>query len=126
MKPKKIAVFYQTAGKTQLPKRLIVGKDRAAGKVLAGKSVIFAFCGVVGSKGRTPPAAFYKKAGYRFPEKVAVASERQSGSFLEQDSTTVPKSAYLRFCPFGKSCWGVPSPNPAMRLVPLENPTKNT
>ena len=44
----------------------------------------------------------------------------------EQDSTTVPKSAYLRFCPFGKSCWGVPSPNPAMRLVPLENPTKNT
>ena len=29
-------------------------KDRAAGKVLAGKSVIFAFCGVVGSKGRTP------------------------------------------------------------------------
>ena len=31
---------------------------------------------------------------------------------------------YLRFCPFGKSCWGVPSPNPAMRLVPLENPTK--
>ena len=31
----------------------------------------------------------------------------------EQDSTTVPKSAYLRFCPFGKSCWGVPSPNPA-------------
>jgi hypothetical protein len=112
--------------KTQFPKRLIVGKDHAAGKVLAGKSVIFAFCGVVGSKGRTPPAAFYKKAGYRFPEKVAVASERQSGSFLEQDSTTVPKSAYLRFCPFGKSCWGVPSPNPAMRLVPLENPTKNT
>jgi len=41
----------------QLPKRLIVGKDRAAGKVFAGKSVIFAFCGVVGSKGskgRTP------------------------------------------------------------------------
>ena len=23
-----------------------------------------------------------------------------------------------------ESCWGVPSPNPAMRLVPLENPTK--
>ncbi len=31
----------------------------------------------------------------------------------EQDSTTVPKFAYLRFCPFGKSCWGVPSQNPA-------------
>ena len=34
--------FFQIAGKTQLPKRLIVGKNRAAGKVLAGKSVIFA------------------------------------------------------------------------------------
>lgn len=88
MKPKKAAIF-QTAGKTQLPKRPIVGKDRATKKVLAGKSVIFAFCSVVGSKGRTPPAAFYEKAGYRFPEKVAVASERQSGSFLEQDSTAV-------------------------------------
>ena len=58
---KKDCRFFQTAGKTQLPKRLIVGKDYAAGKVLAGKSVIFAFCGVVGSKGRTPPVAFYKK-----------------------------------------------------------------
>jgi len=42
-----------------------------------------------------------KKAGYRFPEKVAVASERQSGSFLEQDSTAVPKFAYRSFCPCG-------------------------
>ena len=49
---------------------------------------------------------------------------RRNAEVTEQDSTTVPKSAYLRFCPFGKSCWGVPSPNPAMRLVPLENPTK--
>ena len=48
----------------------------------------------------------------------------ESGSFSEQDSTTVPKSAYLRFYPCGKSCWGVPSPNPAMRLVPLEKPSK--
>ena len=59
------------------------------------------------------PTALYEKSWLRFLKKVAVASERQSGSFLEQDSTTVPKSAYLRFCPFGKSCWGVPSPNPA-------------
>ena len=59
------------------------------------------------------PAALYEKSWLRFSEKVAVGSERQSGSFLEQDSTTVPKSAYLRFFPFGKSCWGVPSPNPA-------------
>lgn len=42
-----------------------------------------------------------KKAGYRFPEKVAVASEQQSGSFLEQDSTAVPKFAFRSFCPCG-------------------------
>ena len=53
MKPKKAAIF-QTAGKTQLPKRLIVGKDRAAGKVLAGKSVHSALLWFVGSKGKTP------------------------------------------------------------------------
>ena len=32
-------------------------------------------------------AALYKKVGYDFLEKVAVGSKRQSGSFLEQDST---------------------------------------
>ena len=37
-----IPVFYQAAGKTQLLKRLIVGKDQAAGKVFARK------------RGRTP------------------------------------------------------------------------
>ena len=62
------------------------------------------------------------------PAPFALCTEKpgqgQSAAVTEQDSTTVPKSAYLRFCPFGKSCWGVPSPNPAMRLVPLENPTK--
>ncbi|HBH3728586.1 TPA: hypothetical protein KSK60_003837 [Clostridioides difficile] len=72
------------------------------------------------AKRSQPNALCVKKSWLRFPEKVAVGSERQSGSFLEQDSTTVPKSAYLRFCPFGKSCWGVPSPNPAMRHTPLK------
>ena len=90
MKPKKAAIF-QTAGKTQLPKRPIVGKDRATKKVLAGKSVIFAFCSVVGSKGRTPPAAFYEKAGYRFPEKVAVASEGNPADFYEKVGCNFPK-----------------------------------
>ena len=69
----------------QLPKRLIVGKDRAAGKVLAGKSVIFAFCGVVGSKGENaslPP--FMKKAGYRFLKKVAVANEGNPVAFYKK------------------------------------------
>ena len=121
---KKDCRFFQTASKTQFPKRLIVGKDHAAGKVLAGKSVIFAFCGVVGSKGRTPPAAFYKKAGYRFPEKVAVASERQSGSFLEQDSTAVPKFAYRSFCPCGKLVGECLPQTLLMRLAPLKNPSK--
>ena len=86
----------------QLPKRLIVGKDRAAGKVLTEKSVHSALLWFVGSKGENAsPQPFMKKAGYRFPEKVAVASERQSGSFLEQDSTAVPKFAYRSFCPCG-------------------------
>ena len=35
-------------------------------------------------------------------------------SCVEQVSTTVPKSAILRFCPSRETCWGVPSPNPAM------------
>ena len=48
-----------------------------------------------------PPAAFYEKSWLRFPEKVAVGSERQSGSFLEQDSTTVPNFTNRSFCPAG-------------------------
>ena len=38
----------------------------------------------------------------------------QSAAVTEQVSTTVPKSAILRFCPSRETCWGVPSPNPAM------------
>ena len=99
---KKDCRFFHTAGKTQLPKRLIVGKDRTAGKVLAGKSVYSALLWFVGSKGENAsPQPFMKKAGYRFPEKVAVGSERQFGSFLEQDSTAVPKFAFRSFCPCG-------------------------
>ena len=56
--------------------------------------------------------------------KTTKATAEEVGSFVEQDSTTVPKSAYLRFCPCGKSCWGVPSPHPAMRLAPLEKTSK--
>ena len=56
------------------------------------------------------------------PEKVAVGSERQSGSFLEQDSTEVPKFTFCSFLPLRESCWGVTSPNPAMRLVLLKIP----
>ncbi len=56
------------------------------------------------------------------PLRIAAKSAvEESGSFLEQDSTTVPKSAYLRFCPCGKSCWGVPSPNPAYAACAAKN-----
>ena len=46
---------------------------------------------VVGSKWRTPPAAFYEKAGYRFPEKVAVASEGNPADFYEKVGCDFPK-----------------------------------
>ena len=48
------------------------------------------------------------------------AGERRS--FSEQDSTTVPKFAYPLILPLRESCWGVPSPNPALRPAPLIPP----
>ena len=57
------------------------------------------------------------------PVPFALCTEKpgqgQSAAYLEQVSTTVPKSAILRFCPSRETCWGVPSPNPALRLAPL-------
>ena len=56
------------------------------------------------------------------PAPFALCTEKprqgQSAAVLEQVSTTVPKSAILRFCPSRETCWGVPSPNPALRLAP--------
>ena len=52
------------------------------------------------------------------------AGAGKSTAYLEQVSTTVPKSAILRFCPSRETCWGVPSPNPAMRLAPLIPPSR--
>ncbi|MDY3231278.1 MAG: hypothetical protein SOX46_06860 [Clostridiaceae bacterium] len=66
---KEIPVFYQTADRTQLPKRLIVGKDQAAGKVPAGKSVHSAFLWFVGNKGRTPARNPFEKTSCDFPKK---------------------------------------------------------
>jgi len=121
---KKDCRFFHTAGKTQLPKRLIVGKDRTAGKVLAGKSVYSALLWFVGNKGENAsPQPFMKKAGYRFPEKVAVRSERQFGSFLEQDSR-MGKIRFSLILPMRESCWGVPSPNPAYPLRGNKNSVK--
>ena len=60
------AVTPMRAGKTQLPKRLIVGKDRAAGKVFAGKTVIFAFCGFVGSEREIIAAGSWRNSRLRY------------------------------------------------------------
>jgi len=55
------------------------------------------------------------------PLRIAAKSAvEESGSFLEQDSTEVPKFALRLFLPLRESCWGVPSPNPAMRPVGRE------
>ena len=70
------------------------------------------------------PAALYEKSWLRFSEKVAVASERQSGSFLEQDSTEVPKFAYRSFCPCGNLVGECLPQTLLMRLAPLKNPSK--
>ena len=68
---------------------------------------------IFSEKGKRPSTAGRKPRPVR--SMYAKTRQGQSAAVLEQDSTTVPKSAYLRFCPFGKSCWGVPSPNPACR-----------
>ncbi|WP_273433155.1 hypothetical protein [Clostridium sp. AF02-29] len=85
--------FFHTAGKTEFLKRLIVGKDHAAGKVLAGKSVHSALLWFVGSKEENAsPPPFMKKAGYRFPEKVAVASEGNPAVFMKKSVAISQKS----------------------------------
>jgi len=65
-----ICETYCTLSKTQFPKRLIVGKDRAAGKVLAGKSVHSALLWFVGNKGENAsPPPFIKKLVIDFSKK---------------------------------------------------------
>ena len=65
------------------------------------------------------PAALYEKSWLRFSEKVAVGSERQSGIFLEQDSTAVPKFAFHSFCPCGNLVGECLPQTLLMRLTPL-------
>ena len=72
------------------------------------------------AKRSQPNALCVKKSWLRFPEKVAVGSERQSGSFLEQDSTTVPKFAYRSFCPGGNLVGECLPQTLLWRLKPLE------
>ena len=67
---------------------------------------------IFGEKEKRPPTAGRKSCSVRsMYEKTRLG---QSAAVTEQVSTTVPKSAILRFCPSRETCWGVPSPNPAM------------
>ena len=107
-----------------LQNALLSGKTEPPEKFLPESPSILLFCGLEGVSEERQPAAFYEKAGYRFPEKVAVASERQSGSFLEQDSTAVPKFAFRSFCPCGNLVGECLPQTLLMRLAPLKNPSK--
>ena len=72
---------------------------------------------IFSEKGKRPSTAGRKPRPVR--SMYAKTRQGQSAAVLEQVSTTVPKSAILRFCPTRETCWGVPSPNLALRLVPL-------
>ena len=72
---------------------------------------------IFSGKEKRPPIAGRKPCPIR--SMYGKTRQGQSAAVLEQVSTTVPKSAILRFCPSRETCWGVPSPNPALRLVPL-------
>ena len=72
--------------------------------------------GVILAKGKRPSTAGRKPRSVR--SMYGKTRQGQSAAVTEQVSTTVPKSAILRFCPSRETCWGVPSPNPAMRLAP--------
>ena len=67
---------------------------------------------IFSEKGKRPSTAGRKPRPVR--SMYAKTRQGQSAAVLEQVSTTVPKSAILRFCPSRETCWGVPSPNPAM------------
>ena len=63
-----------------------------------------------------PPAAL---------RRLNPAGQRaESGSFLEQDSTAVPKFAYRSFCPCGNLVGECLPQTLLMRLTPLKNPSK--
>ena len=66
----------------------------------------------IGERKKRPPTAGRKSCSVR--SMYGKTRQGQSAAVTEQVSTTVPKSAILRFCPSWETCWGVPSPNPAM------------
>ena len=74
---------------------------------------------IFSGKEKRPPIASRKPCPVR--SMYGKNRQGQSAAVTEQVSTTVPKSAILRFCPSRETCWGVPSPNPAMRLAPQKD-----
>ena len=69
---------------------------------------------IFSGKEKRPPIASRKPCPVR--SMYGKNRQGQSAAVTEQVSTTVPKSAILRFCPSRETCWGVPSPNPALPL----------
>lgn len=81
-------------------------------------TVNFLFSGVVGSERKN---ISHKRAEHR-PTGVIVGKGKRAEkplSFvsLAEREKRKPKAG-MRFCPSRETCWGVPSPNPAMRLAP--------
>ena len=74
---------------------------------------------IFSGKEKRPPIASRKPCPVR--SMYGKNRQGQSAAVTEQVSTTVPKSAILRFCPSRETCWGVPSPNPALRLAPQKD-----
>ncbi len=119
--PRRLAFLIIVRGRGQ---REILKNPRPAGSWRPLKC-IFSGKGKAAASGQQSPvpASYWRKgkrpstAG-RKPRPVrsmyGKTRQGQSAAVTEQVSTTVPKSAILRFCPSRETCWGVPSPNPAM------------
>ena len=67
---------------------------------------------IFSGKEKRPPIASRKPCPVR--SMYGKNRQGQSAAVTEQDSTEVPKFALRLFLPLRESCWGVPSPNPAM------------
>ena len=76
---------------------------------------------VVNSGQNTPPQSLYWWSKPVYPQTRAA---EESGSFLEQDSTEVPKFAFCSFCPCGNLVGECLPQTLLMRLTPLKNPSK--
>ena len=71
---------------------------------------------------------FYQKVSQNFAIFAFLCVVRNRGGnlrcFLRARFYRSTKIRLSLILPLRESCWGVPSPNPAMRLTPLKNPSK--